>query len=68
MSRKKIFLYASLFLAFQICEPVKATPVPGLDLPQLTSDASLIVVGQVISIREENRGRHEIGGDIYVGS
>ena len=62
MSRKKIFLYASLFLAFQICEPVKATPVPGLDLPQLTSDASLIVVGQVISIREENRERHEIGG------
>src|SRR2546423_4321318 len=39
-----------------------AIPVPGLDVPALTRDASLIVVGQVISIQEVERGRYEIRG------
>ena len=41
---------------------MKTTLVPGLDVPALTRDASLIVVGQVISIQEEERGRYEIRG------
>src|SRR5262245_7770256 len=62
MNRKIILPGAFLILVFQFRELVTAAPAPGLDLPRLTSEANLIVVGQVTSIREENHGRYEING------
>ncbi|HXG66530.1 MAG TPA: HEAT repeat domain-containing protein [Blastocatellia bacterium] len=38
----------------------RPVPVPSLDVPALTRDASLIVVGQVISVQEGERGNYEI--------
>jgi hypothetical protein len=48
---------AALFLVAMLMNPasVSAIPVPALDLPELTAASDLIVVGQVLAIREEGR-------------
>ncbi|MCI0387658.1 MAG: HEAT repeat domain-containing protein [Acidobacteria bacterium] len=62
MRRKIILPSASLIIVFQVCDLATARIAPVLDLPQLTSKANLIVVGEVTSISEENRGFYEISG------
>jgi hypothetical protein len=60
----QIWVTLLLIIPFLNPETSLAVPVPGLDVAALTRDAHVIVVGQVISIREEERGNYQIRGNL----
>ena len=56
-----LFVFASLS---QGMTNASAAPFPVLDVSALTREAHLITVGQIVSVREEERGNYEIGGQL----
>lgn len=55
-----------IMLSLSLTQGARAgsTITPSLDIPALTRDASIIAVGEVISIREADRGDYEIRGQL----
>lgn len=54
MHLSKLLLAFSAAMIISVASPMKASPIPMLDLTTLTREADLIVVGKVISISEQS--------------
>lgn len=61
MTRKEVALALMTMLTLQFSS-ANASPMPALNLPMLTNEASLIVVGAVTGVREEGRTSIDIQG------
>ena len=53
---------ALLIFLVSLLPTATTTIVPALDVSQIASEATLIAIGQVMSIEETARGEYEIGG------
>jgi hypothetical protein len=64
MRGKHTVLILLLSVVCLMPQGARATIVPSIDISKLTEEAGLILVGDVISVQEEQNGSFEIGGEL----
>jgi hypothetical protein len=64
MRGKQTVLILLLSVVCLLPQSARATIAPSIDISKLTEEAGLIVVGEVISVQEEENGSFEIGGEL----